>query len=248
MSLLDRLLPPRCVFCLQPADGPRICAGCRADLPALGRACPGCAEPLPSASAGQVCCAHCQRRPPPWSACRAALPYAWPVDSALIRLKFSRELCYAPAFGELLTEIAHGEFRGVDALCPVPLHPRRQFLRGFNQASELCRPLARVTGLPTVGGLRRVRHTAPQSGLDHRQRRRNLAGAFRLRGALRCRHPLIVDDVMTTGETCRQLARVLLAHGAREVGVLVVARAAAPSRAGAPASPRPPQDGARENV
>ena len=179
---------------------------------------------MPATAGSDLSCARCQQRPPTWTACRAALPYAWPVDKALQRLKFARELCYAPAFGALLAEIATQEFPDVDALCPVPLHRLRQFRRGFNQAVELCRPLA----LPFVAGLRRVRHTAPQSGLDLRQRRRNLAAAFRLRGRLACRHPLIVDDVMTTGETCRQLASLLRRHGAVEVSVLVVARAAPP--------------------
>lgn len=230
MPPLPFFVPAPCVFCLQPAGRARICAGCRADLPRPVPGCSRCAEPLPDRSGLE--CARCQRRPPAFYACRAALPYAWPVDAALKRLKFARELCYAPAFGALLVDIAAQAFPDADALCPVPLHPLRQFRRGFNQALELCRPLARASRLPYVGGIRRVRRTAPQSGLDSRRRRQNLAAAFELRGSLRCRRPLIVDDVMTTGETCRELAAVLERHGAVEIGVLVVARAATPTQAG----------------
>jgi predicted amidophosphoribosyltransferase len=88
----------------------------------------------------------------------------------------------------------------------------------------------RRTGLPLVRGARRVRPTDPQTGLDAAARRRTVRNAFVVR-ELRCRHPLIVDDVMTTGETCRQLALALRAAGASSVNVLTVARAAPPGAA-----------------
>jgi ComF family protein len=113
----------------------------------------------------------------------------------------------------------------VDALLPVPLHWLRHGVRGFNQAAELCRPLHRSTGLPVIANVVRRRRTPYQSGLAARQRRHNLAGAFAVRGALRARHVLLVDDVITTGETCSQLARELLAGGVPKVSVLALARA-----------------------
>jgi ComF family protein len=116
-------------------------------------------------------------------------------------------------------------FQHADALLPVPLHRSRHTSRGFNQAYELARPLARRSGLPLLTITRRRRRTRPQTGLSAAERRRNLKGAFMLTRRLPCRHPLIVDDVMTTGETCGQLARVLLAAGAKDVSVLVAARA-----------------------
>jgi ComF family protein len=130
----------------------------------------------------------------------------------------------------LLAELSL-HFPDVDALVPVPLHRRRHVARGFNQAHELCRPLVRRTGLPLVRDARRIRPTAPQTGLDAVARRRNLRNAFVVVRKLRCRHPLIVDDVMTTGETCRQLALALLKAGAATVNVLTVARAAPPEAA-----------------
>lgn len=123
-------------------------------------------------------------------------------------------------------ELAH--LRHADALLPVPLHPWRHAARGFNQALELARPLARRSGLPLLTITRRVRRTRPQTGLTAAERRRNLRGAFSVTRRLPCRHPLIVDDVMTTGETCSQLARVLLAAGAEDVSVLTAARAGRP--------------------
>jgi ComF family protein len=223
---LHRLLPTVCVFCAQPWHASRICSGCLADLPQLGAVCSSCCEPLPADPEGPLDCARCQQRPPPWSACAAALPYEWPVDSALKALKFRGQLVYAAAFAELLLPIVNAHFAEIDALCPVPLHRWRQARRGFNQAMELCRPLAYRLRLPVSSNLRRVRATKPQSGLGRIARRRNLREAFAISGPLRCRYPLLVDDIMTTGETCWQLSELLLENGAERVAVLTVARAA----------------------
>lgn len=178
-------------------------------------------SPLPP----QVDCADCQRRPPPFHKASSALLYAFPVDTALQSLKFNHQLHYAPAFADLLLAEFLRHFESADALLPVPLHFARHALRGFNQAVELCKPLARRTGLPLLTTAKRIRYTRPQTGLDANARRQNLTNAFVHHGRLRCRRPLIVDDVMTTGETCARLADVLLQAGAESVGVLTVARA-----------------------
>jgi ComF family protein len=155
----------------------------------------------------------------------AALKYAFPADSALKAFKFNGQLHYAPAFASLLLPLLKREFADADALLPVPLHRWRHAQRGFNQAAEIAKPLARASGLPILRTVQRIRPTPSQSGLDAAERRRNLKGAFALFKPLSCRHPVIVDDVMTTGETCRQLSRLLIEAGAKSVGVLVVARA-----------------------
>ncbi|HLT90558.1 MAG TPA: ComF family protein [Woeseiaceae bacterium] len=231
-SVLPRIacaaLPRSCVLCGTRLAAGGLCGGCLADLPRIADACPRCAVPVPALPPG-VPCGACQRRPPPFAAARAVLEYAFPVDAALKALKFHRRLHYAPAFAALLAPAARESFPAADALVPVPLHHARHAWRGFNQARELARPLARSLGLPLVGRVRRVRGTRPQAGLSARERRRNLAHAFAVTGRLPCRRPLIVDDVMTTGETCRRLAQALLAAGAEEVGVLVVARAVQPA-------------------
>lgn len=163
---------------------------------------------------------------PPYKVARAPLIYAFPVDAALKAIKFKRQLWYVPAFAALLLRVLERDLSSVDALVPVPLHRWRQMSRGFNQATELCRPLSRATGLPVIADVRRIRATKPQTGLHAAARRKNLEHAFALAGELHCRHPLIVDDVITTGETCAQMALTLLAAGAEKVSVLTVARAA----------------------
>ena len=220
-------MPLRCVFCgaNRRPDRPPICKDCCAELPWNNLACRRCACPVIAQLPDGVSCASCQRDPPPYSVAVAPLIYAFPVDAAIKAMKFRRKLLYAPAFGHLLYEAMVGLPPEIDALLPVPLHWRRQMVRGFNQASELCRTIKEKTGIPLLPNVVRKRATPYQSGLIAAHRQRNLRAAFAVRGEIRAQHVLIVDDVITTGETCRQLARVLLQAGTQKVSVLAVARA-----------------------
>lgn len=223
----NAIMPVRCAFCGTRTGGAneRICGGCVDDLPWIGSACARCAVPLAVALPAGVHCASCQARPPPFIATIAPLRYEFPVDAGLKALKFGRRLYYATAFADLLAAYMHRLPAGPDALLPVPLHRRRQSVRGFNQARELCRPLARRFDLPIADVARRRRATSYQSGLSASERRKNMRDAFTANGAGQYRHIAIVDDVVTTGETTRQLAKVLLDNGVKHVSVLAVARA-----------------------
>ncbi len=226
----DIVTPNRCAFCglhLAAAVSP-VCGGCLADLPWSGHACARCASPLPGSLPDGTHCATCQYEPPVFAAVVAPLQYRFPVDAAIKALKYRRKLHYAPAFAAILANAASRLPGGIDAVLPVPLHWRRQALRGFNQAAEICRRLPRTIGAPFPNTVRRVRPTSPQAGLGAGARRRNVRGAFAMNGDLRVNHVLIVDDVMTTGATCGQLAELLLARGATKVSVLAVARASTP--------------------
>lgn len=214
-----------CAICQLPADTGRVCEPCRQVLPWNETACECCGQPLLAGQPPGVSCEACQAKRPPFIKARAPLVYEFPVDAVIKAIKFKRQIAFAPAFTELLLETLESEFAEVDALLPVPLHHWRQMTRGFNQATELARPLAKHTGLPLAMQARRVRATPAQTGLTAGQRRKNLKGAFAIRGRLKCRHPLIIDDVITTGETCSQLTVALLESGAQSVSVLTVARA-----------------------
>jgi len=232
-ALVRRVFPDYCVFCGGDAMG-YICFSCRADLPRIEDPCDRCTQPIGrfprekrrNREAHRIDCADCQQRPPPFHHARAAVLYEFPVDVSLKAFKFGHALYYVPAFAELLLAEFLLNFYESDALVPVPLHRFRYATRGFNQATELCRHLGRAADIPLVTNIRRTRWTRPQSNLGAASRRRNLRDAFAVEGSLDCRHPLIVDDVMTTGETARQLARTLLDAGAKTVNVLTVARAA----------------------
>ena len=105
------------------------------------------------------------------------------------------------------------------------LHWRRQWIRGFNQAFEIGRPVARHLGVPVIRAVVRQRATPSQSGLDAEERARNLQAAFRAKGRLDFGHVVIVDDVFTTGATILEVAQTLKGAGVEKVSALAVARA-----------------------
>ncbi|MEM8815499.1 MAG: ComF family protein [Pseudomonadota bacterium] len=223
---LGRLvLPPCCVFCgVATRISERVmCAPCRAELPWNEPCCKACAAAV-ALNSPEIPCGRCQSRPQPWCRALAPLAFEFPIDAAVRAIKFHRRLEYLPALVAVMTAAYRNSGLDCDAVVPVPLHASRHGRRGFNQAEELARPLAKAAGLELFNGARRVRRTAPQSGLDAAARRRNLKAAFELRAALRAEHALIVDDVMTTGATAAELTRCLRRHGVPRVSVLVAAR------------------------
>lgn len=221
--LAARLMPNECFVCGQGAGFALVCGACRTSLPALAAACPVCAIP----SGEDLVCGSCQRVEPAFDATAAALPYVFPVDRLVRALKYGRRLALARFLSGLLEPLA--PLAGADVVVPMPLHPARLRERGFNQAAEIARPLARAWGLPfETASVERVRDTAPQASLPWLERRRNLRGAFRCHGSFEGRTVVVIDDVMTTGATLDELARTLKSHGAARVENRVVARTPSP--------------------
>ncbi len=223
-SVQSFLYPATCLLCGTPgADGLDLCPACRRALPWNGCACRRCAAPLPVPGV----CGECLHHPPPFDAAFAPLLYRTPVDWLLQGFKFNGRLAPGRLCGTLFAEALAGRDGPLPQLViPVPLHPRRLAGRGYNQALELVRPAARQLALPLAPELvRRLRATATQSLLDAAQRHRNVRGAFALTGPLPAEHVAIVDDVVATGSTVGELARVLRRGGARRIEVWAVARA-----------------------
>mgnify|MGYP003674806815 CR=1 FL=1 len=179
---------------------------------------------MPLEATSQAPCADCQLAPP-FVSLSAALEYDFPVNAAIRAFKFHRQLFYVPAFTELLLVAQEALPVDIDAVLPVPLHRWRKLKRGFNQALELARPVAEARGIPILKNIHRVRPTPFQSGLDAEARQLNIKDAFVVRGQIRARHVLLVDDVVTTGTTCKQLATLLREYGVPQVSVLALARA-----------------------
>jgi ComF family protein len=176
-------------------------------------------------------CGACLAEARSFDATLVAGDYAAPLDQLVLRLKFGGQLALATLFAQLLHEAAlrQPDFLLPDLLCPVPLGPSRLAERGFNQALEMARPLARMLGLPLHRTLvQRVRETQAQSGLAPGERGRNMARAFTLAPQARSlvcgRHIGIVDDVMSSGQTLDELAATLKRFGAARVSNLVFAR------------------------
>ena len=142
--------------------------------------------------------------------------------------KYGRIKTLAGPLGALLAAAVPRDER-FDAVTPVPLHWRRQWQRGFNQAELLARTIARRCGIPVIHALKRVRPTVAQAGLSNTGRRQNVAAAFRPRRApwaraVEGKRILLIDDVMTTGSTATSCALALKGAGAAKVALLTVAR------------------------
>ena len=242
------LLPPRCVCCgvATRVSERALCAPCRQDLPRNTPCCSRCAAAVPELATGTVC-AVCLERPPPWFRAIAPLGYEFPVSAALRALKFHRRLECAPAFAPLMLAAYRRAALDCDAVVAVPLHAARHASRGFNQALELARPIARTLRLPILSGISRVRRTQPQSGLDASARRQNVERAFRVARPARAAHVLIVDDVMTTGATVAELAVCLRRAGVARVSVLAAARRSTAVASGAAGRKRVVQDNAQKH-
>lgn len=223
-ELVNAALPTDCLFCRAPTSDDRFCRDCLSLFPVIDVCCDLCGAPLTPPQPHDIICADCQRRPPIVGKVRAPYRFTFPVNSALRKLKFQHQLSFAPAFAELLVNVVTTEFRHCDVLVPVPLHWWRHAVRGYNQADEIAKTLSRLTRLPVSTRAVRRRPTAQQTGLPADIRRRNVEGAFKVRDPFLSRHPLIVDDVITTGSTCAALARALIDAGAKDVSAVAVAR------------------------
>lgn len=224
---LESLLwPAACLLCGRSGAGAiDLCSDCVADLPRNDAACVVCAEQLPPGSDARAC-GECLRDPPPFVSSFVPYRYAYPLDHLVRGLKFRNELACGRVLGELFSRcvLARGESLP-EAIVPVPLAPRRYRQRGYNQASELALAIQRCTGVAVKADVVvRQRETAEQAGLDRRARRKNLRGAFTAVAPLRARSVAILDDVVTTGSTVRELAAVLLQTGVEQVEVWAIAR------------------------
>jgi ComF family protein len=207
-----------CALCGAPSGDRLLCRECCADLPALGEACPRCALPSP----GAALCGACGASPPWFDRTVAVWRYEFPCDRLIHALKYRARLPLAGFFAQALAARLPGP---ADVVIPMPLHRTRLAERGFNPAVEIARALTRRTGgLLAPASARRVRRTAPQTALPLEERAANVRGAFACAADVRGRRVAVVDDVMTTGTTLDELARVLKAAGASTVENWVVAR------------------------
>jgi ComF family protein len=230
-TLADLIYPPTCVLCgAAGSGGLDLCSGCRADLPLIGPCCARCAVPLPVAVPAGTLCGDCQQHPPSYRTCHAVFRYQGPLPALVGGLKFRDRFNLIRLLGTLMAEgLDAPGVQPPDLLVPVPLHAKRLRERGYNQALALARVMARAWGTtPTLvvdaRCCRRRWPTKPQMTLDRSERLRNLRGAFQATADLGGRRVAIVDDVVTTGGTVSELARVLYGAGCRWVDVWALAR------------------------
>lgn len=220
LSFGRRMLPQSCLLCDADCSGGLLCPPCFTDLPWLsGNHCAICALPLAS---GTVCGA-CLNRPPRFDRVEAVFAYRYPLDALVRAFKYGRRLALARLLGESL---AGRIVPDVDAIVPMPLAPGRLAERGFNQALEIARIAAAATGLALLPrACRKVNETPPQAALPWKERASNVRRAFVCEEDLEGMRIAVVDDVLTTGATLNELARVMKSAGAAEIRGWVVARA-----------------------
>ena len=224
------LYPPRCLLCgFEGCDGKDLCEYCYQSLPYNHSACVVCALPLPADSSEGAVCGRCQKKPPYYDQALSVFSYQQPIIWLIQQLKFNERLTHAQLLGQLLADSSCIKRIAIDegiCLLPVPLYKKRLRQRGFNQSIEAARTLAKNTGWSmALHSVQRVCETAAQTGLDAKERRKNIRGAFEVIGPLPQKHVLIVDDVITTGSTVNELSRVLKKSGVERITVLSLARA-----------------------
>lgn len=227
----------RCVACAsaftlrerggEDEAGARLfCADCAEAMPRLERGfCPVCGEIAAWPHLPPAPCARCLVEPPPWRGFACHGPHEGLLRRLLIRLKFRDQIPLAHALGLLLAGHPGLKMLAADVVVPVPLHTGRLADRGYNQALELARPVARLLGLPLRPRLiRRIRATPPQVGSSREARKKNIVNAFAAERGARGGHVLLVDDTLTTGATLIAASDALLEAGASAVSVAVVSR------------------------
>ncbi|MBY0573946.1 MAG: ComF family protein [Undibacterium sp.] len=216
--------------CHEPSATEPICAACRQQYFIRAQArCYQCALPLEKLD-DQSHCGECLSTVPHFDRSISACSYAPPLDQLVLGLKFMQSLAYANL---MATQIAE-QMRALhaispDLLCAVPLGPQRLIERGFNQALEIAKPLAKKLSLPLQPQLLiRLRDTLPQGHLSGKERKQNLSKAFILNpeflGQIEGKHIGVVDDVITTGTSLNEIAKLLKRFGASQVTNLVFAR------------------------
>jgi ComF family protein len=223
---LDTLLPSHCLLCGARGQGAlSLCPACAADIPRNTTCCTRCALPLETPGSP---CGRCIRREPPWDAAWVPFRYEWPLAQLESRFKFGGDLAAGRTLSMLWTE-APRPVGLPQAIVPVPLHRSRLRRRGYNQALELAKPLAKHFDIPVWrDALQRIRATDAQTELSAAQRRRNVRGAFAVHPDGKAPdHVALLDDVFTTGATLAECARVLKRAGIARVDVWALARAPA---------------------
>lgn len=233
-AALTFIYPDVCQHCLAArataAEG-YVCSGCWREVRFIvAPMCDRCGLPFEGAISDAFECANCQQMDLQFSSARSAVAAKGMVLDIIHRWKYSRAMWFEPFLVGLLVREAGPALRESkwDIIVPIPLHPRKQAEREFNQAEHLARHLGEATGLPVdTTSVRRVSATRTQTQLSREERARNMSRAFSEgpgAKSLRGKRVVLVDDVLTTGATTSACADILRTCGAADVCVWTVAR------------------------
>jgi ComF family protein len=231
----DLLFPPRCSFCGADLVDCRhdrlLCVGCVAEFGPVGwDGCNRCGGDIPDGRDGSDRCESCRHAALSFDSVIPLGGYHARLREAVLRMKRPQHDALSLAIGRLLVDRRRERLAavGADMIVPIPMFWGRRLRRGQNCPELLASCLAKSLGAPVQAAiLARRRNTAPQAGLAPQRRFENVQGAFRVRrpDAVKGARVLLVDDVLTTGATCSEAAKMLKQAGAAMVAVAVVARA-----------------------
>ncbi len=229
-AVVDAVLPPRCLACGETVSGPdSLCGPCWSSITFFAPPyCSMCGLPFPHPMGEGAVCAECARERASWDRARAVMRYDKHSRRLVLALKHGDRTHLAGALGGWMRRAGGDILDGVDFILPVPLHWTRLFARRYNQAGLLAHAIHAAGGPPVAPDwLVRRRRTPSQGRLGAAGRARNVRGAFALRPRhnVRGKRLVVVDDVLTSGATVEECARVLRREGATFVGVLTLARA-----------------------
>jgi len=230
-AFLDLILPPRCFGCGHiTLEHHTLCLSCWKICSFLSPPwCSLCGWPFPYETPEQSLCLHCHRLPPLFVQCRSALAYQEGSRPLILKLKHGDGTYLAPGLAKLMLRIGQEVLPHTDMLIPVPLHWKRLFMRQYNQATLLSYQLTQLSGIPTrTDLLKRQRSTLKQGHQSHKERYKNVKGAFTISAGkekfLKGKCLTLIDDVFTTGATLSECAQTLLRGGAKEIRVITLAR------------------------
>ena len=199
----------------RPTSG--LCPDCTSALPFLETACPRCAEPNHH---GQTC-GHCLKEPPSFQGIVTPFTYEFPINHLIKQWKLRQQIKHGWILTVLAQQLGHLRF---DVIVPVPSHWRRKIQRGRDQSLEIAQHLSKHLNCPVEQALSRTKATTTQRGLDKRQRRQNLKGAFALTRNVKGMNILLVDDVVTTGSTVELAAKTLQQGKPKSIMVACLAK------------------------
>lgn len=223
------LLPYHCILCgFASTRTQDLCEDCHHYFPAMPNACPQCAASLLEHE-NKVLCGMCLKQPPPFDLTHALYLYQKPITHLIMNLKFHGTLINAKILSRHLIEKIPEWYAGKplpQAIFPVPLHPKRLQERGFNQALEIAKPIARALKLP-LDYTSCIRHktTNAQATLSASERHANIKNAFTLLHPIPYQHIAVIDDVITTGQTMREFCSILKQNPLQQIDVWCCARA-----------------------
>ena len=231
-AVSDLFWPRRCHLCAEPlTEEPTPDCFCPACLTAIladsHDTCPRCAATVGPHTDTSDGCPACREAKFPFGAAVRLGPYDGRLREAILRAKQPGGEGIAETLGRVWATAQRDQLLALraDAIVPIPLHWRRRWCRGFNQAEAVARGVAEVLRLPLRAfAVRRVRPTPKQTGTSRAERLRNVAGAFLPADPLPDARVLLIDDVLTTGATASAASRAILAGGAAQVTVAVLAR------------------------